>query len=68
MSERFYSERFQKYVWLTNHAIEAMAKRRVTLPELKALLALAMGGFIINCLDVMIIWFVPLLLLVNRLL
>lgn len=38
MSESFYSDRRGKYVWLTNHAIEAMAKRNVTLPEVKALI------------------------------
>jgi hypothetical protein len=31
MSESFHSARFGKRVWLTNHAIEAMAKRHVTL-------------------------------------
>lgn len=40
MSESFYSERFGKNVWLTNHAIESMAKRRITLPEVKALIEL----------------------------
>ena len=40
MSESFYSERFGKNVWLTNHAIEAMAKRKVTLPEVKILIEL----------------------------
>ena len=38
MSAKFQSNRFQKMVWLTNHAIEAMAKRRVTLDEVKALI------------------------------
>lgn len=38
MSETFYSKRFKKSVWLTNHAIEAMTKRSVTLPELKKLM------------------------------
>ena len=38
MSESFYSERFNKSVWLTNHAIEAMAKRNITLPEVKILI------------------------------
>ncbi|MBN4079175.1 DUF4258 domain-containing protein [Beggiatoa alba] len=38
MSESFYSERFKKNVWLTNHAIESMAKRRITLPEVKKLI------------------------------
>ena len=28
MSESFYSDRFCKKVWLTNHAIEMMAKRK----------------------------------------
>ncbi|MBT7207872.1 MAG: hypothetical protein HN868_10995 [Gammaproteobacteria bacterium] len=40
MSESLYSERFGKNVWLTNHAIEAMAKRKVTLPEVKILIEL----------------------------
>lgn len=38
MPESFYSPRFAKNVWLTNHAIEAMAKREVTLPEVKQLI------------------------------
>ena len=38
MSESFCSERFGKKVWLTNHAIESMAKRKITLPELKKLI------------------------------
>jgi len=38
MPESFYSPRFTKNVWLTNHAIEAMAKREVTLPEVKQLI------------------------------
>ena len=38
MSESFYSKRFGKNVWLTNHAIEAMAKRKITLPEVKELI------------------------------
>ena len=38
MSESFYSERFGKNVWLTNHAIESMVKRTITLPELKKLM------------------------------
>ena len=38
MSESFYSERFRKKVWLTNHSIEAMAKRKITFPELKELI------------------------------
>ena len=40
MSESFYSERLGKNVWLTNHAIEAMAKRSITLPEVKVLIEL----------------------------
>ena len=38
MSDSFQSARFGKRVWLTNHAIEAMAKRHVTLAEVKALI------------------------------
>jgi hypothetical protein len=38
MSESFHSARFGKRVWLTNHAIEAMAKRRVTLIEVRTLI------------------------------
>ncbi|WP_156427474.1 DUF4258 domain-containing protein [Thiohalocapsa sp. ML1] len=38
MSEGFQSNRFRKRVWLTNHAIEAMAKRRATLAEVKTLI------------------------------
>jgi hypothetical protein len=38
MSEAFFSVRFGKRVWLTNHAIESMAKRRVTLTEVKTLI------------------------------
>jgi len=38
MSESFYSPRFAKNVWLTNHAIESMAKREITLPEVKQLI------------------------------
>jgi hypothetical protein len=38
MSETFHSTRFDRPVWLTNHAIEAMAKRHVMLTELKALI------------------------------
>lgn len=38
MSEAFESARFAKRVWLTNHAIESMAKRGVTLPEVKRLI------------------------------
>lgn len=38
MSESFYSEKFKKNVWLTNHAIESMAKRRITLFEVKKLI------------------------------
>jgi hypothetical protein len=37
MSESFNSARFGKRVWLTNHAIESMAKRQVTLAEVKRL-------------------------------
>jgi hypothetical protein len=40
MSESFYSEKFGKNIWLTNHAIEAMAKRKITLPEVKKLIEL----------------------------
>lgn|GEM_PF-183000 len=35
MSEAFHSKRFDKKVWITNHAIESMMKRRVTLDEVK---------------------------------
>ncbi|MCU0836358.1 MAG: DUF4258 domain-containing protein [Chromatiaceae bacterium] len=38
MSETFESQRFGKKVWLTNHAIESMAKRKVTLAEVKRLI------------------------------
>ncbi|MBK1718767.1 DUF4258 domain-containing protein [Thiocystis violacea] len=38
MSDVFESARFGKKVWLTNHAIESMAKRNVTLPEVKRLI------------------------------
>ena len=38
MSESFHSPRFDKTVWLTNHAIESMAKRAITLPEVKRLI------------------------------
>ena len=38
MSESFYSSKYKKNVWLTNHAIEAMAKRKITLPEVKTLI------------------------------
>lgn len=38
MSESFYSKKFKKNVWLTNHAIEAMAKRKITLPDIKILI------------------------------
>jgi hypothetical protein len=38
MSEAFESSRFGKKVWLTNHAIESMAKRKVTLAEVKRLI------------------------------
>ena len=40
MSEAFLSPRFGKRVWLTNHAIESMAKRRVTLDQVKTLIEL----------------------------
>jgi len=40
MSEVFQSTRFGKRVWLTNHAIESMAKRRVTLDQVKTLVEL----------------------------
>jgi hypothetical protein len=38
MSESFNSQRFGRTVWLTNHAIESMAKRQVTLAEVKHLI------------------------------
>lgn len=38
MSESFRSKRFGKTVWLTNHAIESMAKRRVTLGEVQTMI------------------------------
>jgi hypothetical protein len=38
MSDIFDSARFGKKVWLTNHAIESMAKRNVTLAEVKRLI------------------------------
>jgi hypothetical protein len=38
MSERFHSARFGRGVWLTNHAIEAMAKRHLTLTEVRMLI------------------------------
>ena len=38
MSETFDSPRFGKKVWLTNHAIEWMAKRKVTLAEVNRLI------------------------------
>ncbi len=38
MSVSFYSPRFAKNVWLANHAIESMAKREITLPEVKQLI------------------------------
>jgi hypothetical protein len=38
MSDAFHSARFGKKVWLTNHAIESMAKRNVTLAEVKTLI------------------------------
>ncbi len=39
MTDLFHSPRFGKPVLLTNHAIEAMAKRSVTLAEIKTLIA-----------------------------
>jgi hypothetical protein len=38
VSESFHSARFGKRVWLTNHAIEAMAKRQITLAEVRMLI------------------------------
>jgi len=38
MGESFYSDRFGKNVWLTIHAIEALAKRNITLPVVKRLI------------------------------
>nr|VFK65126.1 MAG: hypothetical protein BECKUNK1418G_GA0071005_105716 [Candidatus Kentron sp. UNK]VFK71303.1 MAG: hypothetical protein BECKUNK1418H_GA0071006_105916 [Candidatus Kentron sp. UNK] len=38
MSESFQSARFGKRLWLTNHAIESMAKRNVTLHEIMRLI------------------------------
>ncbi|UHD15736.1 DUF4258 domain-containing protein [Thiocapsa bogorovii] len=38
MSDSFESQRFGKTVWLTNHAIESMAKRQVTLNEVQVLI------------------------------
>ena len=38
MSDVFESTRFGRKVWLTNHAIESMAKRGVTLVEVKRLI------------------------------
>lgn len=38
MSEAFQSIRFNKKVWLTNHAIESMAKRKITLGQIKELI------------------------------
>ena len=38
MGESFYSNRFNKKVWLTNHAIESMVTRKITLIELKVLI------------------------------
>jgi len=40
MSESFFSEKLGKNVWLTNHAIEAMAKREIILPEVRTLIEL----------------------------
>ena len=33
MSESYYSQRFEKTIWITNHAIESMNKRAVTLDK-----------------------------------
>jgi hypothetical protein len=38
VSDIFDSARFGKKAWLTNHAIESMAKRNVTLAEVKRLI------------------------------
>ncbi len=38
MSESFYSNRFSKKVWLTNHAIEMMVKREITLSDVNVLI------------------------------
>ena len=38
MTDVFHSQRFDKKVWLTNHAIESMAKRNITLNEIKTLI------------------------------
>ena len=38
MSESFYSKRFDKTIWVTNHAIESMMKRSLTLDEVKAVI------------------------------
>jgi hypothetical protein len=38
MSDEFRSARFGKSVWLTDHPIESMAKRNVTLVEVKRLI------------------------------
>jgi hypothetical protein len=38
MSDELRSARFGKSVWLTDHAIESMAKRNVTLVEVKRLI------------------------------
>jgi len=46
MSESFNSDRFNKKVWLTNHAIESMSKRKVTLDEVKRLIEF--GDYIPN--------------------
>ena len=40
MSESFNSSRFKKKVWLTNHAIESMAKQNISLYEVKELIEL----------------------------
>ncbi|QEP42482.1 DUF4258 domain-containing protein [Ectothiorhodospiraceae bacterium BW-2] len=38
MSDSFYSPRYHKTVWLTDHAIEAMSKRNIRLSEMKELI------------------------------
>lgn len=47
MSESFASKRFGKTVWLTNHAIESMSKRNVTLGEVQVLIE--QGNWIEKC-------------------
>lgn len=46
MSEVFISARFGKRVWLTDHALAAMKKRRVTLAEVEVLIE--QGDFLGN--------------------